>query len=34
VAYLSSPAAGYVTGEAIGIDGGMGLNTGGLTRGG
>ena len=27
VAYLASPDAGYVTGQAIGIDGGMGLNT-------
>jgi NAD(P)-dependent dehydrogenase (short-subunit alcohol dehydrogenase family) len=27
VAFLASPDAGYVTGEAIGIDGGMSLNT-------
>jgi NAD(P)-dependent dehydrogenase (short-subunit alcohol dehydrogenase family) len=27
VAFLASPGAGYVTGETIGIDGGMSLNT-------
>ncbi len=27
VAYLAAPEAGYVTGQAIGIDGGMALNT-------
>jgi 3-oxoacyl-[acyl-carrier protein] reductase len=27
VAFLASSAAGYVTGETIGIDGGMSLNT-------
>jgi acetoacetyl-CoA reductase len=27
VAYLAGPAAGYVTGEAISIDGGTHLNT-------
>lgn len=31
VAFLCSPAAGYVTGEAIGIDGGLSLNTRALT---
>jgi NAD(P)-dependent dehydrogenase (short-subunit alcohol dehydrogenase family) len=32
VAYLASDDAGYVTGEAIAIDGGMGLNTMSLAR--
>jgi NAD(P)-dependent dehydrogenase (short-subunit alcohol dehydrogenase family) len=32
VAFLASEAAGYVTGEAVAIDGGMGLNVAGLTR--
>jgi NAD(P)-dependent dehydrogenase (short-subunit alcohol dehydrogenase family) len=32
VAYLASDAAGYVTGQAIGIDGGGALNTFSLTR--
>ena len=32
VAFLASPAAGYVTGEAIGIDGGASLNSAALTR--
>lgn len=32
VAYLTSEAAGYVTGQAIGIDGGGALNTFSLTR--
>jgi NAD(P)-dependent dehydrogenase (short-subunit alcohol dehydrogenase family) len=32
VAYLASEAAGYVTGQAIGIDGGGALNTFSLTR--
>jgi NAD(P)-dependent dehydrogenase (short-subunit alcohol dehydrogenase family) len=32
VAFLASGPAGYVTGEAIGIDGGMSLNTMALTR--
>jgi NAD(P)-dependent dehydrogenase (short-subunit alcohol dehydrogenase family) len=27
VAFLASEAAGYITGEAIGIDGGASLNT-------
>jgi NAD(P)-dependent dehydrogenase (short-subunit alcohol dehydrogenase family) len=27
VAFLASQEAGYITGEAIGIDGGFGLNT-------
>jgi len=34
VAYLASEAAGYVTGQAIGIDGGFGLNTFSITAGG
>jgi acetoacetyl-CoA reductase len=34
VAFLCSPAAGYLTGEAIGIDGGASLNTRALTVGG
>ena len=33
VAYLASPAAGYVTGQAIAIDGGFGLNTMSITAG-
>src|SRR4051794_9306506 len=33
VAFLASEAAGYVTGEAIAVDGGMGLNTMSLTGG-
>lgn len=33
VAFLVSPLAGYVTGEAIGIDGGWSLNTRALARG-
>jgi NAD(P)-dependent dehydrogenase (short-subunit alcohol dehydrogenase family) len=33
VAYLASPAAGYVTGQAIAIDGGFGLNTLSITAG-
>ena len=32
VAFLASEPAGYVTGEAIGIDGGLSLNTRALTR--
>ena len=32
VAYLASPDAGYVTGEAVAIDGGMRLNTRALAR--
>jgi acetoacetyl-CoA reductase len=32
VAFLASPVAGYITGEAIGIDGGASLNTRALTR--
>jgi NAD(P)-dependent dehydrogenase (short-subunit alcohol dehydrogenase family) len=32
VAFLASEAAGYITGEAIGIDGGTSLNTRALTR--
>ena len=32
VAFLASEAAGYITGEAIGIDGGTSLHTQGLTR--
>jgi acetoacetyl-CoA reductase len=32
VAFLASEAAGYITGEAIGIDGGMSLNTNSLTK--
>jgi NAD(P)-dependent dehydrogenase (short-subunit alcohol dehydrogenase family) len=32
VGFLASPVAGYVTGEAIGIDGGMSLNVRALTR--
>jgi NAD(P)-dependent dehydrogenase (short-subunit alcohol dehydrogenase family) len=32
VAFLASDAAGYVTGQTIGIDGGAGLNTTALTR--
>jgi acetoacetyl-CoA reductase len=34
VAFLASEEAGYITGEAIGIDGGMSLNTRPLARGG
>ena len=34
VAYLASDAAGYVTGQIIGIDGGFGLNTFSITAGG
>jgi NAD(P)-dependent dehydrogenase (short-subunit alcohol dehydrogenase family) len=34
VAYLASREAAYVTGQAIGIDGGMGLNTMSITAGG
>jgi NAD(P)-dependent dehydrogenase (short-subunit alcohol dehydrogenase family) len=34
VAYLASDAAGYVTGQVIGIDGGFGLNTFSITAGG
>ena len=33
VAFLASGEAGYVTGQAIGIDGGLGLNTMSLGRG-
>jgi NAD(P)-dependent dehydrogenase (short-subunit alcohol dehydrogenase family) len=33
VSYLASPAAGYVTGQAIAIDGGFGLNTLSITAG-
>jgi NAD(P)-dependent dehydrogenase (short-subunit alcohol dehydrogenase family) len=32
VTFLASPDAGYITGEAIGIDGGLSLNTRSLTR--
>ena len=32
VAFLCSEAAGYLTGEAIGVDGGASLNTAALTR--
>ncbi len=32
VAFLASQEAGYITGEAIGIDGGFSLNTFSLTR--
>jgi NAD(P)-dependent dehydrogenase (short-subunit alcohol dehydrogenase family) len=32
VAFLASEPAGYITGEAVGIDGGMGLNTNSLTK--
>jgi NAD(P)-dependent dehydrogenase (short-subunit alcohol dehydrogenase family) len=32
VAFLASEDAGYITGEAIAIDGGMGLNTMSLAR--
>lgn len=32
VAFLASPAAGYVTGEAVGADGGVALNTVSITR--